>query len=505
MYHIKTRIPVYCFIFCTFFSIHAENSQKVEYRQLSWNIPKKTYVSYSDILKDCDMLKYLIETSYAGYGDATAKGFKLNEAIAQIELSFFAKKSTPFSEDIPINDFAKQISATLNTIKDAHFSILGNKPYRLNSHYDMYFSNVYVQKKGNDYTIVKSKDDRIKTGDIYTGEVSLLYEYPSMGENIYRIGMLSYTPLHTITISVNSKTVDTWAEKEKSLQSKGLWTNSLHTADSIYISCGSFYDLANTAQRKRNAYRMEFYLLYSAHNAIKKKNIIVDVRGNPGGNIGLSNRFLSFLFFPIDTHYSKNYQHFLNMTIVQNMVNLNSPAILQANIHSMTKQVPTNVLAVEMQKKSLRAMEENPVKKWKGIKQQNVQLDQLSLPDGPGFSGRLFIITDRNSASASEGLVASAALFCTNKVITLGENTAGCITYCNPVSYSLPMSGIEAIIPAGKFFNYLLYDNPDFHGETKGFYPDYWSTNSDILKTLINLTNDKELETKLRGLENGLL
>lgn len=505
MYRLKTLSLALGLMFCECFSATAQYTTRVEYRQMSWNGPKKQYVSYSDIVQDCDMLKYLVETSYAGYGNATSQGFKLTEAIKQIEDSFSAEKSCPSAEDIPIDDFAMQISISLGMIKDMHFSILGNRRFRLNTHYDMYFSDVYVKKTNDDYTVFMSKDDRVKTGDAYTGDATLLYPYPAMGENVYRIGMLSYIPLLTIGISVNSGSVAVWADKGKPIPSRELWTNSLHTADSAYISCGSFNNLADTARKKRNVYKMEFYMLYYAHNAREKKNIIVDLRGNKGGSGELSNRFLSLLFFPIDTHYAKNYQHFVNMTIVQNIVNLYSPAILQASIQSMEKQVPTNFIAAEKQKKALRAMQENPIRRLSGIKQQNVQLDQLSFPDGPGFPGTLFIITDRNSASAAEALVASAALFCKSKAVTIGENTVGCITYCNPVSYSLPKSGIEAFIPATKFFNPMNYDNPYFHGETKGFYPDYWSTNPDLLKTLINLTNDKELETKLKGLGSGML
>ena len=49
----------------------------------------------------------------------------------------------------------------------------------------------------------------------------------------------------------------------------------------------------------------------------------------------------------------------------------------------------------------------------------------------------------------------------------------------------------------------LLSKNPKWHGDTKGFYPDYWATNETILDTLVYLTKDEELRTALKGLEKG--
>ena len=51
----------------------------------------------------------------------------------------------------------------------------------------------------------------------------------------------------------------------------------------------------------------------------------------------------------------------------------------------------------------------------------------------------------------------------------------------------------------------MNYANSEYYNiEGIGFTPDYWSTNEDLLETLVAITGDKSLRKVLHGIEVGL-
>ena len=46
--------------------------------------------------------------------------------------------------------------------------------------------------------------------------------------------------------------------------------------------------------------------------------------------------------------------------------------------------------------------------------------------------------------------------------------------------------------------------NSDFSPEGVGIMPDFWATNDDILKALVNVTGDDDLLDKLKDINNNL-
>ena len=59
-------------------------------------------------------------------------------------------------------------------------------------------------------------------------------------------------------------------------------------------------------------------------------------------------------------------------------------------------------------------------------------------------------------------------------------------------------SGIVLHLPS------FINGNSDFSPEGIGIMPDFWATNKDILKALINVTGDDELLDKLKDINNNL-
>ena len=80
------------------------------------------------------------------------------------------------------------------------------------------------------------------------------------------------------------------------------------------------------------------------------------------------------------------------------------------------------------------------------------------------------------------------------------------INFGGVFDYYLPESGIMLHLASGSLKNSdFLQKNPHWHGDTKGFYPDYWCTDSSLLPTLVAITKDKKLKKSLRGLHKHLL
>ena len=81
--------------------------------------------------------------------------------------------------------------------------------------------------------------------------------------------------------------------------------------------------------------------------------------------------------------------------------------------------------------------------------------------------------------------------------IYLKDITAGCFAYGNVWCYQLPNSGIAMHLPS---FVWKFEECP----EGFGLKPDYWSTNEDILNSLVQLTGDTELTERLADINSNL-
>ena len=122
----------------------------------------------------------------------------------------------------------------------------------------------------------------------------------------------------------------------------------------------------------------------------------------------------------------------------------------------------------------------------------------------PAYKGNIIIIIDFHSASASELFIAYSYMF--DNVYLVGTNSSGTIDFGDLLDYSLPESNVKLHLAARSFKDSdFLQKNPHWHGDTKGFYPDYWCTDSSLLPTLVAITKDKKLHRKLRGLYKHLL
>lgn len=462
------------------------SSEPCEYRDVSCDAYNfecwvKDEITYEQMLEDLEVFEYLIKNAYSGYKDIKQNGYDFEKMKLNIP---FSRNSSVKSDEL-LSFFEKELKPY---ICDFHFSLNGiKKQISFRIPVKIFFSDIYLEKENDLYRVIKSNHNEIKIDDIYSDTKDYLFPYPSEGINIYRLGVLSKVENDQISkcinvmfgnnkISVLCTLQNTYFHKESNTKYK-----EIVTEDSVYFYLPTLENpiIKTSDIEKYNSMYDRFITLPLRYKG--KKNIIIDLRDNHGGNDEYCQRFLANLYFN-NGNSEKNYKKF-KKHISFYSINLFSPPVLQAmkweaKNYGQEFEHNFNIIYKFMKRNNFNKLEiENS---WKGITKK---ID---------FTGKLILIIDKNTCSSGESFVYLAnPLFEEGKnLYYLGENSAGCFNYGNVHYYQLPNSGITLTLASFKMEKALIK-------ETVGYLPDYWATNDDIEKALVNITRDEELVEKL--------
>lgn len=136
---------------------------------------------------------------------------------------------------------------------------------------------------------------------------------------------------------------------------------------------------------------------------------------------------------------------------------------------------------------------ENREHRTKNVSQPNYALREKS-PLAPHFSGKLILLADGGSYSATTEFIALVRLY--HRGVIVGEETGGGFYGCTAgkiYTDQLPNTGIKVFVPTLRFINSTHDDEPKGHG----IYPDYevplayddWIVDHDaVLEFALNLT-----------------
>lgn len=270
------------------------------------------------------------------------------------------------------------------------------------------------------------------------------------------------------------------------------------TSDSAYIAFNSFM-LPSEESPSRKAAEIVFEkFINSGKKYNGKENIIIDLRGNQGGDSIVPGLFLYSLFADrkiknFGKDYKKVEEWFISEFSETNLVF--SPVFIQADYMLAERR---GLYGKEKRKYSsyLKKMKENPERiVLRDERERSNLFDKESR-----FKGKLIFLTDRNSVSAAEIFVLIAKeIFGNEQVFVLGENTYGMAAYWNVITIELPNSRIGVHTAFTKNLAFEKY--PEWHGEGSGIYPDYWSTGNDLNETIFLVTGDEEMKEKLKDIE----
>ena len=477
-------------------------SQSVEYKTIPSVIEpeqRKSFISFDEMGQDIDALLYYLQTSYIGYDIFIEKGFNPDN------LRIYFEELYRVQTQINIRDFYKKLSDYLRPYpEDGHFCIEKNSGKEFDNLFkesNVYFSNVYVKRDDSYFFVVDNGGENISLGTIYTGDNDNLFYYPSKGINIYRVGIISKNDINCFDFSFENikQKLDVSAEKHF-FSSTLIKYHEIETKNTGYASLSSF-----VLPEQKSMYRKGAEIVFEKFANLgitwrDKKNVIIDLRSNLGGRAYIADGFIYSLLKNGGKVNLIRDEKKIDKRFDNNLVGrreLESPGYFQSVISYLQSTGEQNKYYYKKYCKEFEKQKKNPqIKIFENIK--------INLGDNKkGFAGNLIIIVDKQSASVSESLIFKAKkVLGSNRVIVIGENTAGCHTYMDVCKYILPNSKISLKLGAQKDILFTL--TPEWHGEGVGIYPDYWSSGEDLNETIFLVTHDEEMKQKLNGIETRL-
>lgn len=500
----------------------------------------KTTLTEKELNRDLDYIKHYMSTCYAGYDDMVEKGFNLDSAIENIYNN--TKKEMHngvVASSVLITNTINELIEK-NPLIDSHFSINGSGRYP----YKLYFSDLFFEEKQTTtetkYFLTKIQREEIDKEESflkkkvpltelplnleYTGSTQNLYKWFDGNKIIYRYGVFTNKEINFAYINLNNNKEKIPVYYFDRLESKTKNQSYKETNKTLYLSLQNFmFDISSDIHEFHGQKEFQNLLDIAKEKSKNKENIILDLRSNGGGEpIRLSLLFANILY----DNYDFETLNQITLCANENSTDVFSSTIAKERLYSFFYEIKDyfKTLKFRSNKENFEYKEyyDSIYKKQKKIRNRQI-LPQLFFPsrkmitvtpqteDKPlpptNFSGTIYILTDRYSASCSEytiGLAYKLAEKLNFNVVHLGENSNGAVYYVNPWTFVTPNSGLWFYMPTNKS-EPRIFNHPSFKGEGLGWHPEYWVTKYNLANTLTNLIEDPELPQMLVGLEKNHL
>ena len=500
----------------------------------------KTNLTEKELNRDLDYIKHYMSTCYAGYDDMVEKGFNLDSAIENIYNN--TKKEMHngvVASSVLITNTINELIEK-NPLIDSHFSINGSGRYP----YKLYFSDLYFEEKQTTtetkYFLTKIQREEIDKEESflkkkvpltefplnleYTGSTQNLYKWFDGNKIIYRYGVFTNKEINFAYINLNNNKEKIPVYYFDRLESKTKNQSYKETNKTLYLSLQNFsFDNGSDVHYFYGHKEFQNLLDIAKEKSKNKENIILDLRSNGGGEpIRLSLLFANILY----DNYDFDTLNQITLCANENSTDVFSSTIAKRRLYSIFYDIKDFFKKLKFRNKKEKFEYEeyydSIYKKQNRIINKQI-LPQLFFPsrkmitvepqteDNPlpptNFSGTIYILTDRYSASCSEytiGLAYKLAEKLNFNVVHLGENSNGAVYYVNPWTFVTPNSGLWFYMPTNKS-EPRIFNHPSFKGEGLGWHPEYWVTKYNLANTLTNLIEDPELPQMLVGLEKNHL
>ena len=500
----------------------------------------KTTLTEKELNRDLDYIKHYMSTCYAGYDDMVEKGFNLDTAIENIYNN--TKKEMHngvVASSVLITNTINELIEK-NPLIDSHFSINGSGRYP----YKLYFSDLYFEEKQTTtetkYFLTKIQREEIDKEESflkkkvpltelplnleYTGSTQNLYKWFDGNKIIYRYGVFTNKEINFAYINLNNNKEKIPVYYFDRLESKTKNQSYKETNKTLYLSLQNFsFDNRSDVHYFYGHKEFQNLLDIAKEKSKNKENIILDLRSNGGGEpIRLSLLFANILY----DNYDFDTLNQITLCANENSTDVFSSTIAKERLYSIFYDIKDFFKKLKFRNKKEKFEYEeyydSIYKKQDRIINKQI-LPQLFFPsrkmitvepqaeDKPlpptNFSGTIYILTDRYSASCSEytiGLAYKLAEKLNFNVVHLGENSNGAVYYVNPWTFVTPNSGLWFYMPTNKS-EPRIFNHPSFKGEGLGWHPEYWVTKYNLANTLTNLIEDPELPQMLVGLEKNHL
>jgi hypothetical protein len=404
-------------------------------------------ISAQQAAEDVERLFYLLSHGYSGYGFFNQQG-EFAQAKARI-LEEVSSRRTWSSSDL-----ARLFYEQLGFITDCHLRI---GDYQYAGHVDFWYDTDLELALGEEGFQATVDGTRLTVVSI-NGQDPESYIYPSLnvrGEPIYRLGTLSVTEPAPLRLTATSGAEERQIEIPLRRSAFDYFSDDVFREDNLggipVIRVRGFGDVDEDALGR----------FVATASALKGEPvIIVDVRGNGGGNEkwpiqwiqGLTGRRAESVFI---------------FSELRNKTTMAGRANTFAYWYDLYPDIDAFRQDLESAANAAQAYEDGTRQPgWVGPYYPQMPL----IPNDT----TLIIVMNGLVASAGEGLIMRASQ--AENVVLVGENSRGAVTFGNGSTHLLPHSRLEVRLP----INFGLYLDMEFREEV-GIAPDLWVPAADAV------------------------
>ena len=397
-------------------------------------------ITSQQAIDDVERLFYLLSHGYGGYGFFNQKG-EFEQAESDLIQALASKNN--WTRDT----LSKLIHDHLGFVSDCHLSI---EDYRFAEHHDYWYDTQFEIKPDSKGFQFKDKDTLYTVVSI-NGENPAKFLFPSLnqgGEPIYRIGVLSKGKPETLTLAAQSDDNDREFDVKLQRSDFSYYADDVFREDLVggipVIRVRGFGDSDPEELEK-------FVATAKSHRG--DPAVIVDIRGNGGGNErwpiswiqGLTGRRAGAVFTTSELESKTSMAGRANAFIYWNS-RVSDPSLFSSQAKLFTQRAERFEVGQ--------------------------RLPGWTAPVSPSFNlipneTTVIVITNNLIASAGEGFVMRISQ--AENVLVVGENTMGCLTFGNISLHQLPNSMIKVWMP----INFCIFQDQGFREEI-GLFPDLW-------------------------------
>lgn len=445
---------------------------------------KEPIISTNSINRDCELLKTYLADGAIDFSITIDDGLDLDEFIELIKEGYiyYAEINKQTNNEKPNENgiFQYSLAESISRIIEIGMPINNTHNYISweNNFWNptktkyTFVSDVFFEKRDENFFVTESNDERISIGMQYTGDTDNIIKIIDENKNI-RFRFVLFSEYNT-------------SEAEISLDEKIFSIPINHVALYSNRDENIFYNITNnciligikTCSLHTQMEKEEFSSIVNEITSEIEfaEDIIFDFRDNSGGDIEL-------LYPIINSMVWGNNSSPENDDYIANLLKM---GIKLLNTKTIRNQI------------SLNAMDSD-------IYNQNIDKRYINYGDfesgilqtiKPSYSGRIFVLTNTTTASAAEYFIAILQYFFSEKVILIGQKTHGAIDFGGTFNYRLPDSDISIGLSSQDLRSlYIMKNNSKWHGDTLGFYPDYWcfiNDNELIMNLCLTLNIDNK-------------
>jgi len=449
----------------------------------------------TDILvkEDIDTFNYFFENAYVFYDDLQSqRAFKFKPDRVFKQYKKYLKKWPESHVENGINQSAlmNALAAFLYDIKaiDNHLSLIGAKQSWSVYPKNVVYTSDYYFSKQNGLFILSESPDQSLNGKTYTGNSEDIKKVIRNKKEIYQFAPnFREENRNEAVLLLEGKKHKIPVKHKYNRNNEEELFELKETQDTLYFKINSFSITFGSDEHEK------FMSVLKEVSGIveSKKNLVLDLRGNHGGDRYYVYQLIAALYNIWDDEFDKNQlMEFLNH---QNYgtIYIDSEAVAKAR-YDFAVRYNMEPDYIEETKEYYEYLKGTGKREIGG--DDNVNMTILPQYKRKKLDTKIFVITDYDTASASEETIGLLYMMDKENVTLIGLNTSGALVGVDVLSYELPNSKILLTLTARSNKKTIICSLVDsWKGENYGFTPDYWVTDDSFSGTLEFLSGDKEI------------